>query len=169
MIGAFAGSFDPPTVGHEDTIRRAAAVFEEVIVLVASNSLKHNLLEPGRRVELLKAICADLKNVRVELCPGLTVESAKAAGANVLIRSMRNPSDYEGEAANAWANTKLDPGMDTVFLLGDPAYSMISSTTVREFLKYHQSIESMVPRCVFEALQPELAHSQSANSDLQIG
>ncbi|UNT93260.1 adenylyltransferase/cytidyltransferase family protein [Allobaculum sp. Allo2] len=97
MIGAFAGSFDPPTVGHEDTIRRAAAVFEEVIVLVASNSLKHNLLEPERRVELLKAICADLKNVRVELCPGLTVESAKAAGANVLIRSMRNPSDYEGK------------------------------------------------------------------------
>lgn len=157
MTGAFAGSFDPPTKGHEDIIRRAAAVCDRLVVLVAPNSLKKNLLDEQTRLDLLKKITADLDNVSVALCTGLTVEAARENGANVLIRSMRNVADYEGEAANAWVNSMLEAGMDTMFLLCDPQYSLLSSTHVRELLRYSQSIEEVVPRPVFEALQPELA------------
>lgn len=157
MIAVYAGSFDPPTLGHEEIIRRAAALYEKLVVLISPNSAKHGFLSDETRASLLRAVCADLNNVDIQICKGLTVEAARAAGGKVLIRSMRSVADYECEASLAWVNAGLKHGMETLFLLGKPAYSYISSTNVRELIRYGQSIEAMVPRAVFEALQPELS------------
>lgn len=161
MRGVFAGSFDPPTLGHEEIIRRAARLFDTVIVMIGINSAKNGLFEPDRRKAWLEEICRDLPNTEVVFCSGLTVEKARAMKADVLIRSMRSQADYPGEAANAWLNENLENGMETLFLLGSPEYSQISSSAVRELLRYGQSIEKLVPACVFRDLQPELAAEQS--------
>lgn len=157
MRGVFAGSFDPPTLGHEEIIRRSAALFDSVIVMISSNSAKTGLFEPEQRKRWLEEICRDLDNVDVVICSGLTVEQARKLEADVLIRSMRNQSDYPGEASVAWLNGTLQQGMETLFLLGSPQYSQISSSAVRELLRYGQSIEKLVPQAVFESLQPQLA------------
>lgn len=163
MKGVFAGSFDPPTRGHENIIRRAATLFDEVIVMISINSLKTGMFSGLQRKEWLEQMTSDLDNVSVAICSTLTVEKARALGANVLIRSMRNGSDYYSEASIAWLNEGLEQGMETLFLLGKPEDSMISSSSVRELLKYGQSIEHLVPFCVFETLQPQLAAQKEAN------
>ncbi len=163
MKGVFAGSFDPPTRGHEDIIHRAAALFDQVVVMISVNSQKTGMFSGLQRKEWLEQIVADLDNVSVAICSTLTVDKARALGGDVLIRSMRNASDYYPEASIAWLNAGLEQGMETLFLLGKPEDSMISSTSVRELLKYGQSIEKLVPYCVFESLQPELAAKKEAN------
>ncbi|UNT95368.1 pantetheine-phosphate adenylyltransferase [Allobaculum mucilyticum] len=162
MIACYAGSFDPPTLGHEDIIARSAKLFEKVVVLISANPAKKGFLEEEERLRLLEEICAPFDNVIVKICPGLTVETAREYGAGVLVRSMRNAADYEGEVSLAWVNGLLEDGMDTLFLPGDPAYSYISSTAVRDLLRFGQSIAALVPQPVFQALQPELAAESEA-------
>lgn len=160
MKGIFAGSFDPPTKGHEDIIRRSARLFDEVTVLISPNSLKHGMFSNAQRKEWLEEMTSDLNNVQIEISEGLTVEKARALHGDVLIRSMRNPDDFLPEANNAWLNSQLEHGMDTMFLIGQPEHSLISSSNVRELLKYHQSIAGLVPDNVFRSLQPELADTK---------
>lgn len=160
MRGVFAGSFDPPTCGHEEIIRRAAQLFDTVIVMISVNSAKTPLFEAAQRKKWLEAICQDLPNTEVVVCEGLSVEQARRCRGDVLIRSLRNASDYPGEALNAWLNRMVEEGMETFFLMGSPEYSLLSSSAVREMLKYGQSVERMVPRVVFCSLQPELARQK---------
>lgn len=156
MKAIFAGSFDPPTKGHEDIILRSAKLFDEVVVLISPNSLKSGMFSNEQRKAWLEEIVRDLKNVKVEINEGLTVQKAHQLQADVLIRSMRNETDFPAEANIAWLNLCLEQGMDTMFLIGKPEHAMISSSNVRELLKYHQSIQHLVPQNVFEDLQPEL-------------
>jgi len=163
--GVFAGSFDPPTKGHEDIIERASKLFDRVVVMVSPNSAKHGLFTTEQKLTWLQDMTEDLDNVEVALCDGLTIARARELGGTVLIRSMRNAGDYLPEANNAWLNAEMKQGMETLFLLGKPEHSLISSSNVRELLKYNQSIEFMVPACVFEALQPQFAHKADANKE----
>lgn len=156
MRGIFAGSFDPPTKGHEDIILRSAKLFDEVIVLISPNSLKSGMFSNQQRKAWLEEMVRDLDNVKVEINEGLTVHKAHQLNGDVLIRSMRNETDFAPEANNAWLNLCLEQGMDTMFLMGRPEHALISSSNVRELLKYHQSIEHLVPQNVFADLQPEL-------------
>lgn len=152
MNGVFAGSFDPPTKGHEEIILRCAALFDHVIVMISHNPHKVGMFDVQQRKSWLEAMTASLSNVEVVICEGLTVQKARELGANVLIRSLRNAQDYFLEANNAWVNSILKEGMDTLFLMGDPKYAWISSSNVRELLHYHQSVEELVPKVVLDSL-----------------
>ncbi len=156
MKGVYAGSFDPPTKGHLDIITRASALLDELVVLIGVNSAKTGSYPPTRRQLWLEEACAHLPNVKIMAAEGLTVENARALHADVLIRSLRNDADFDPEASIAWLNAGLKEGMETLFLIGKPEYAWISSTSVRELLKYGQSIEKLVPENVFKSLQPEL-------------
>ncbi len=156
MKGVYAGSFDPPTLGHLDIITRASGLLDSLVVLIGINSAKTGNYSFEQRKAWLEEACSKLGNVEVVCMPGLTVDNARLLGADVLVRSMRNISDFDPEASIAWLNAGLENGMETLFLVGKPEYTWISSTNVRELLKYGQSVEALVPRPVFQSLQPKL-------------
>lgn len=157
---AFCGSFDPITIGHVRLVERAAPLFEELIVFVSVNSSKREDWTLAQRKEWASEALSHLKNVRVESQDGLSAEACRKAGASVLIRGIRNGIDADYENNMAWMNRKVDPGLETLCLFSEPEYANISSSNVRELLKYHISIESLVPACVFESLQPDLASNR---------
>lgn len=159
MKAAFCGSFDPITLGHMDLITRASSLFEEVIVFVTPNSGKNALFTNEQKVDWIAQACAHLPNVRACIQEGLAVEACRKAGAEVLIRGLRNETDLGYEQNMAFMNYSLDSTVETFCLFCRPEYAFISSSNVRELLKYHQSIEAFVPECVFQALQPEFSGS----------
>ena len=143
----YAGSFDPPTLGHEDVIRRASRLFDRVIVAVMQNGEKKNLFTPGERVAMLEACVRDLPNVRVVSGDGLTVNLAREMGAGVLLRGVRGEGDADMEAQIAQANRQIS-GLETMAIFTDPAYGLLSSTIVRDVLKHGGPLEGMVPRSI---------------------
>ncbi len=150
------GSFDPVTVGHLDVIRRAAALFDEVIVLVAVNSAKKTMFTAEQRVEQLRLATGDIPGVRVECFDGLLAAYARENGVCALVKGVRNAQDLEYEQPMAHANRYLNETLETVLLPANPAVSWISSTIVREMLRYHQNISEMVPAGVPELLSAQL-------------
>lgn len=161
MKAAFAASFDPITMGHVDLIERTADKFDEVVVLVAKNSEKDSLFSTRQRLLWVQEALAHLDNVSVELCEGLSTEAAVKAGASVMVRGLRNGQDLLYEQNIAWLNARICPQLDTFFLCCAPQYSYLSSSSVRELLKYGQSIQGLVPQGVFEVLQPALAGKET--------
>lgn len=153
MKSVFAGSFDPPTKGHEEIIGRAAKLFDQVVVMISHNPNKHGLFPISQRKAWLEAIITPWPNVEVVICEGLTVQKAHELNCDVLIRSLRNETDFSMEANNAWVNAHLKDGLETLFLMADPAYTWISSSNVRELLRYHQSVKDLVPKVVYDDLQ----------------
>lgn len=127
----YAGSFDPPTLGHLDLIRRAAHVFDRVTVAIGINPEKSPLFTPEERVALLKSVCPD-KHVEVASFEGLTVEFVRSRGAGVLVRGVRTVSDIEAEATLTLANRTLAPDIETVFLMASEQYAHISSSLIKQ-------------------------------------
>ncbi|MBQ8610894.1 MAG: pantetheine-phosphate adenylyltransferase [Oscillospiraceae bacterium] len=150
------GSYDPVTVGHLDIIRRAAALFDEVVVLVAVNSSKKTMFTVQQRVQMLRAAVADIPGVCVESSDGLLAEYARSCGACALVKGVRSAQDLDYEQPMAHANRYLEPGLETVLLPAAPAVSWISSTIVREMLRYQQDISEMVPAGALEILSAQL-------------
>ncbi len=146
------GSFDPVTVGHMDIITRAAALFDRVIVLVAANSAKKPMFTADQRVDMLRRSCAHLPNVTVEASDALLADYARSAGAVALVKGVRDSADLTYEQPMAYANRQLCPTLDTLLLPADPAHGWISSTIVRELLKYNQNISEMVPAAALAVL-----------------
>lgn len=144
MRAIYAGSFSPPTLGHLDIICRAAALFDEVVVAVLSQSEKQYLFSLDQRTDMLQRIARGLPNVRVVADTGLLVELAKREGADVILRGIRDASDLSLEMQMAAANRSIG-NMDTVFLVCSPAYSLLSSSIVRDCARHRASIEGMVP------------------------
>lgn len=134
-IAVFAGSFDPFTLGHLDIVKRAAALFDELYVLLAVNASKKYYFDEATRAEMVRKAVAGLSNVKVESFDGLTVEFMKRVGANFLVRGIRGAADVEYEQSVAWNNKNLYPECETVFLSSAPEHLMVSSTVVRELLK----------------------------------
>jgi pantetheine-phosphate adenylyltransferase len=128
----YAGSFDPVTLGHEDIIRRGAAVFERVTVGVGINPDKQPLFEPGQRAEMLAAVVGDLPNVEVLCFSGLTVEFVRQQRAAIMLRGVRTVSDMDAEFGLALANQTLAPELETVFLMASDRYSHVSSTLIKQ-------------------------------------
>ena len=141
----FAGSFDPFTYGHLDIIKQASKIFDEVIVAVAYNSEKKSFLPVKKRVGLIIKSVVGLENVSVDSYEGLTVEYAKKNGVEVLIRGIRNSSDFEYEQQISGINQTLAPEITTVFLTTQPENLLISSTMVREVYKNNGDISKFVP------------------------
>ena len=144
----FPGSFDPVTLGHLDVIERAARIFEHLTVAVAQHPTKRELLALERRVDLLRAATAHLSNVSVAVFGGLVVEGCRQLGARILVRGIRNATDFEYEAQMARSNQAMAPQVDTVFIASDAEHVHISSTLVRQVAELGGPVELFVPPAV---------------------
>ncbi len=156
MKAIYPGSFDPVTCGHLDIIERATSVFDQVIVAVAVNLEKQPLFSVEERMELLRQACGHLENVSVDCFEGLTVDYARQKGAKVLIRSLRAVSDFEYELQMALMNKRLNPEVETLFMMTSAEYSFLSSSLVKELAHLGTSINGLVPKCVEEKLLAKL-------------
>jgi pantetheine-phosphate adenylyltransferase len=143
-IAVFPGSFDPITIGHQDLVRRAAAMYDEVIVAVGINSTKTGFFPMAKRLAWLEVAFDDLANVRVESYHGLTVDFCKTAGARVMLRGVRNGRDFDYEMAIAQMSRDLNPNIETVLMLANPAYSHINSSIVREIIKNKGDVSAFI-------------------------
>jgi pantetheine-phosphate adenylyltransferase len=153
MKAAYAGSFDPLTNGHLDIIQRASKVFDELRVVIAVNPSKSALFSSGRRALLVYEACKDLTNVTVEVSQGdLLVNYCKSNRIDIIVRGLRAVSDFESELAQAHTNHKLDPKIDTFFLVTQPENSFISSSMVKEISKLGGDVSPFVPPNVVKAL-----------------
>ena len=140
----YPGSFDPPTVGHIDIIRRAVALFDHVYVAVLVNSAKQPLMTAQERVEALTMCLAGLDNVTVLSGSGLTIDMARALGVDCLVRGIRGADDASGEAAMAQLNRHVG-GLETVALFTSPECAFVSSTFARDMIRYGGDLKGLVP------------------------
>ena len=147
------GSFDPVTVGHLDIIRRAAALFDEVVVLVAANSAKQPMFSAQQRADMLNACFAELPGVRAEVSEELVADAAKRLDACVLVKGVRSVADFEYEQMLDQVNRFVLPGLETVVLYTEPSCGWISSTVVREMLRYGQDVSALMPAAALEVLR----------------
>jgi pantetheine-phosphate adenylyltransferase len=148
----FAGSFDPFTMGHLDVVTKAANLFDQVVVLVAGNSNKNSRFSTATRLKLARTSVQHLDNVRADSWEGLTVDYLRKEGMRWLVRGLRNSGDLEWERTISWNNAILYPGCETVFLQTSAEYMGISSTLVREILRYGGDISSLVPISSYQAV-----------------
>jgi pantetheine-phosphate adenylyltransferase len=153
VIAVYPGSFDPVTNGHLDLIARGAMIFDRLIVAVTHNLEKDHLFEIEERIEMLEAVAFDWKNVDVEMFDGLLVEFARAKDARVILRGIRAVSDYEYELQMAMMNRKIEPHIETVFMLPGESYSYLSSRLVKELALLGGPIDGLVPPMVEQRLQ----------------
>lgn len=157
----YPGSFDPVTLGHLNVIKRAAAMFDELIVCVSVNSSKPGgLFTPQERVELLRRVTEGLPGVRVDCWDGLVADYARRNQARVLVKGLRAVSDYESEIQMAMLNTKLYSRLDTVFLYTSPKYAYLSSTVVKEMARYGSDLSDLVPRQIIEDVEEKVRGAQ---------
>lgn len=135
-VAVYPGTFDPFTTGHLDIVERALKVFDELIVVVASSDRKNPLMTADERVTLIRKVLRSRKNVTVDSWGGLIVDYAKKAGAKSLVRGLRAASDFEYEFMMASMNRELDGGVDTVFLMTGENLYFVSSTMVKELIRF---------------------------------
>ncbi len=153
----YAGSFDPVTNGHLDVITRAARVFDQVVMAVAVNAEKTGLFTTEERVALMKETVAPLPNVRVTHFNGLLVEFARIEKASAIIRGLRAVSDFEFEFQMALMNRRLEPSLETLFLMPKEEYSYVSSRLVKEVAQLGGDVSAFVPACVQRALRAKFS------------
>lgn len=156
----YAGSFDPVTNGHLDVIERAAKLCEEVIVAVAFNPEKRGLFTPDERVEMLKVAAASLPNVRVTSFHGLLVDFARNQEASAVIRGIRAVSDFEFEFQMALMNRRLEPKLETLFLMPKEEFSYVSSRLVKEVASLGGDITHFVPPVAAAALREKYSSAK---------
>lgn len=144
-IAVYPGSFDPITNGHEDIIKRASGIFDELIVAVLVNPDKKGLFRIEERVELIKKVVAPYPNVKVESFSGLLINFMKAKNAEVIIKGLRALSDFEYEFQMALMNNKLSPTVETLFMMTSAQYSYLSSSAVKQVAMFGGCIKDLVP------------------------
>ncbi len=147
----YAGSFDPVTFGHLDLIKRAATIFPDLTVAVATNLEKEPLFTIDRRMDFLRRSIESLPDVKVESFSGLLIKYAESKGARVLIRGLRAVSDFEYEFQMTLTNRKLSPELETVFLMPSESFSYISSRMIKEIAFLGGDVSQFVPPVVVEA------------------
>lgn len=148
----YPGSFDPITYGHIDIIKRAAKVFDEVIVAVAHNLDKRPLFSVRERVEMLKRATHGITNVKIDDFNALAVDYVKKKGINVIIRGIRMISDFEYEFQMALTNRKLNSSIETIFMMPNEAYSYVSSKLIKEAAALGANLKDFVPSFVEKRL-----------------
>ena len=156
IVAIYPGSFDPPTNGHLDLIERGSKIFDELIVAVLRNAEKSPLFSLPERLRMLEAMTADFSNVRVDSFDGLTMDYAVKVKAGAVLRGIRAISDYEYELQMALMNRKLQPDVETVFMMPAEQYSYLSSRLVREIAQLGGSVKDLVPALVEQRLKEKL-------------
>ena len=155
----YPGSFDPITLGHLNIIKRAALCFDKLIVCVMENSQKHGLFTPEERVELIRKVVSQLPNVEVDCASVLLAEYARRRRARVIVKGLRAVSDYESEVQMAMVNRKLNPNVDTIFMPSHEKYTYLSSTVVKEMVRYGAERSDFLPREIIEDVKQKLQGS----------
>jgi pantetheine-phosphate adenylyltransferase len=153
LKAAFPGSFDPPTSGHINIIRRASELFEELTVIVAENRQKKYLFSSEERASMINELVKDRGNVSVMICDTLIVDFLRKMGIKVLIRGVRGLEDFSYEFELSMMNKTLDPGIETIFMTTDPEYFVIRSSSIKELASFRGDLHGMVPPAVAEALK----------------
>ena len=158
-IAIYPGSFDPITLGHLDIIRRAARCFDKVCVCVMVNCQKQQpMFTPERRLELIRQSVADIPNVEVENWSGLLADYAREKGARILLKGVRNATDWDMELQMSRINQGILPGLETLLLPASAEYEHFSSTMAREMIRYGQPLTKYVPAPVAEELMKGCDH-----------
>ncbi len=163
VIAIYPGSFDPITNGHLDLIERGSRLFDRLIVSILRNESKQPLFSVEERMEMLWDVVRDFPNVEVDCFDGLLVHYAAAKQATVVLRGIRAISDYENEWQMALMNRRLQPDIETVFLIAGEAHSFISSRLVKEVIGLGGSIAGLVPQSVEIRLRNRLQRAASNN------
>lgn len=152
----FAGTFDPPTYGHMNIIERAKNIFEELHVVVALNKGKNCMFTSDERLDMLQQLTKQWSNVKVSIWDKLIVDYAKKCDAKILVRGVRNISDFSYEFDLALMNRGLAVDIETVFIPTDPKYFILSSSAIKELALFGGDISTMVPPLVLEQVSKRL-------------
>ena len=155
-VAVYPGVFDPVTLGHMDIIRRGAAIFDRLIVAVATNTSKQSLFSTEERLAMVREAVGDLGGVAVDSYEGLTVEYVRRHGASVILRGLRQHSDFEYEYQLALTNRTIS-SVETLFVMADEGVAYISSHLVREVAALGGDVTALVPKGVLKALRAKLA------------
>jgi pantetheine-phosphate adenylyltransferase len=159
VVAIYPGSFDPITNGHLDLIDRGARLFDRLIVSILRNETKAPLFSVEERMEMLREVLHVYPNVEVDSFGGLLVDHAAARGATALLRGIRAISDYEYEWQMALMNRRLQPGLETVFMMASEAHSFISSRLVKEVFSLGGNVAELVPPSVEARLRGRLTQA----------
>jgi len=155
-IAVYPGTFDPITKGHLDILDRAANIFDKVFIAVAQDTQKDTLFTVPERLEMIKGCTDNFDNIAIDDFSGLVVNYAQNVDASVIIRGLRQVSDFEYEFQMALMNRHLNRDIDTIFLMPDEKYSYLSSSIVREITKFEGDITRFVPKNVYKTLKNKL-------------
>ena len=159
-IAIYPGSFDPITLGHLNIIKRADLCFDKLIVCVMVNSQKNGLFTPEERVELIRRVVSQLPNVEVDASSILLAEYAKQRRARVIVKGLRAVSDFEAEVQMSVINRKLNPNVDTMFLPSHEKYTYLSSTVVKEMVRYGVELSDFLPRAIIQDVKKKTEESR---------
>lgn len=158
-LAVYTGSFDPITLGHLNVIERGSRLVQKLIVGIGENIEKRPLFEPQERLELVSRVTQHLGNVEVRTFRGLAVKFVKSCGANVMIRGVRPLTDIAAEFTMTMANRRLDPDMETIFLMADGDYAHVSSSLIKQItpLADDQQLANFIPAAIIPDLRARLA------------
>ncbi len=152
-ICLFPGTFDPLTLGHVDIINRALPLFDKIIVGIGTNVAKAPMFSVEQRVQWIKEIYKDEPKVQAAFYEGLTVDYCKVIGAHFILRGIRYVSDFEYEKTIADANRTLDNSIETIFLTGEPKYTSVASTIVRDIIRNGGNASPFLPEVVARSIK----------------
>lgn len=155
-VAIYPGSFDPITSGHLNIIRRAANIFDRLIVCVMVNSGKNPMFTLEERVDLIRRVTSDIPNVEVDGSSELLAEYAKRKGSCVIVKGLRAGSDFENEFQMSLINHKINPNLDTMFLTAEHQYMYLSSSTVKELGAYGVDLSDFLPQEIIADFQERI-------------
>lgn len=160
-VAVFTGTFDPLTLGHLDVIRRGRQLFDHLVVAIGVNPNKAALFDVQERVALAKQVVRPFENVSVESFEGLTVQFVRRIGARVILRGLRTLSDMEYEFGMTLTNQRLDPALETVFLMADGEYSHVSSSLIKQIARFGgaDSLGRFVPESLIGPIMAKIKES----------
>jgi len=159
-IAIYPGSFDPITSGHLNIIRRAANIFDKLIVCVMVNSSKSPMFALQERVDMIYSVTKDIPNVEVDASNELLAEYAKRKGSCVIVKGLRAGSDFENEFQMALINHKINPNLDTMFLTAEHQYMYLSSSTVKELGSYDVDLSDFLPEEIIPVFKQRIADTR---------
>ncbi|HLO81518.1 MAG TPA: pantetheine-phosphate adenylyltransferase [Chitinophagaceae bacterium] len=151
-ICLFPGTFDPVTLGHVDIIKRAIPLFDKIVVAVGINSAKTPMFSPEQRLQWIRDIFSNEPSIEGAVYEGLTVKFCQQIGAHFILRGIRYVSDFEYEKTIADANRTMDPSIETIFLTGEPKYTSVASTIVRDIIRNGGDARPFLPEAVIRSI-----------------
>lgn len=156
-VAIYPGSFDPITSGHLNIIRRAANIFDKLIVCVMVNAAKSPMFSLRERLNMVKTVVGDIPNVEVDASDELLAEYARRKGSCVIVKGLRAGSDFENEFQMAMINHKINPNLDTMFLTAEHQYMYLSSSTVKELGSYNVNLSDFLPEAIIPIFKQRIA------------